>query len=316
MSSLASVDPRDRRAHRGGGAPPGRHDPADRVGELRLRRGARGDRLGAHQQVLRGLPGQALLRGPAVHRPGRDARASSAPRRCSASTTPTCSRTPARPPTSPSTSRSCKPGDTVWAWAADRRPPHARLDASRSPASSSAPVQYGVRQDTGRIDFDEVRELARERAAEADLLRRHGDPAHDRLPGVRRDRRARSARSCVADIAHIAGLVAGGAHPSPVGHADVDHRRPRTRRCAARAAACSCATPSTPRRSTRPCSPACRAARTTTPPPASRSRCTRRRSRRVQATTPHQIVANAKALADGAASSAASTWSPAAPTTT
>ena len=54
-------------------------------------------------------------------------------------------------------------------------------------------------------------------------------------------------------------------------------RRPRTRRCAARAAACSCARRSTPAPSTRRSSPACRAARTTTPPPASRSRSRRRR---------------------------------------
>ena len=53
-----------------------------------------------------GYPRQALLRRPAVHRPARDSWRSSAPRRCSAPSTPTCSRTPARRPTWPSTSRS------------------------------------------------------------------------------------------------------------------------------------------------------------------------------------------------------------------
>ena len=95
-------------------------------------------------------------------------------------------------------------------------------------------MQYGVRKDTGRVDLDEVRDLARKRAAEDHLLRRHGDPAHHRLP-----RFAEIAHEVgavlVADIAHIAGLIAGGAHPSPVGHADVI-TPPRTRPCAARAA--------------------------------------------------------------------------------
>ncbi|MGW7285389.1 serine hydroxymethyltransferase [Streptomyces sp. NPDC054847] len=81
-------------------------------------------------------------------------------------------------------------------------------------------VQYGVRQDTGLIDFDEVRELAlKERpkvifcggtalprtidfAAFADIAREAG-------------------AVLVADVAHIAGLIAGGAHPSPVPHVDV-----------------------------------------------------------------------------------------------
>ena len=50
-----------------------RQAPAHPERELRLARRARGDRLGPHQQVLRGLRGQALLRGPAGHRPGRGA---------------------------------------------------------------------------------------------------------------------------------------------------------------------------------------------------------------------------------------------------
>ena len=40
----------------------------------------------------------------------------------------------------------------------------------------------------------------------------------------------------VVDMAHFAGLVATGFHPSPVPHADVVHDAPRTRPCAARAA--------------------------------------------------------------------------------
>ena len=108
--------PRDRRARRRRRAARVRQDPPDPVGELRLARRARGDRLGAHQQVLRGLRRQALLRGPAVRRPARAARHRRAPRRCSAPSTPTCSRTPARPRTSPSTSRSSSRATRSWGW--------------------------------------------------------------------------------------------------------------------------------------------------------------------------------------------------------
>src|SRR5882724_11939617 len=82
------------------------------------------------------------------------------------------------------------------------------------------PVQYGVRKDTGRIDYDEVRDLAKK---ERPQLLWAGGTAYSRLwdfetmASIARDVGARF----VADIAHIAGLIAGGAHPSPVGHADV-----------------------------------------------------------------------------------------------
>jgi glycine hydroxymethyltransferase len=81
-------------------------------------------------------------------------------------------------------------------------------------------VQYGVRKDTGRIDLDEVRDLAKK---EKPALLWAGGTAYSRLwdfeamAGIAKDV---GARFC-ADIAHIAGLVAGGAHPSPVPFADV-----------------------------------------------------------------------------------------------
>jgi len=81
-------------------------------------------------------------------------------------------------------------------------------------------VQYGVRKDTGRIDMDEVRELA---LAERPKLIFCGGTAIPRtidFPAFAEIAREVDA-VLVADIAHIAGLVAGGAHPSPVGHAQV-----------------------------------------------------------------------------------------------
>ncbi len=81
-------------------------------------------------------------------------------------------------------------------------------------------VQYGVRRDTGRIDFDEVRDLAlRERpkvifAGGTAVPRTIDFPAFAEIA-------AEAGAVLVADIAHIAGLIAGGAHPSPVGYAPV-----------------------------------------------------------------------------------------------
>ncbi len=81
-------------------------------------------------------------------------------------------------------------------------------------------VQYGVRRDTGVVDLDEVRELARR---ERPKLIFCGGTAIPRtidfagFAGIAREVGA----VLVADIAHIAGLIAGGAHPSPVGHAEV-----------------------------------------------------------------------------------------------
>jgi glycine hydroxymethyltransferase len=81
-------------------------------------------------------------------------------------------------------------------------------------------VQYGVGRDTGRVDMDEVRSMA---LAERPKLIFCGGTAIPRtidFPAFASIAREIDA-VLVADIAHIAGLVAGGAHPSPVGHADV-----------------------------------------------------------------------------------------------
>jgi glycine hydroxymethyltransferase len=81
-------------------------------------------------------------------------------------------------------------------------------------------VKYGVRQDTGRIDMDEVRDIA---LAERPKLIFCGGTAVPRtidFPAFAAIAKEVGA-VLAADIAHIAGLVAGGAHPSPVGHADV-----------------------------------------------------------------------------------------------
>jgi glycine hydroxymethyltransferase len=82
------------------------------------------------------------------------------------------------------------------------------------------PVQYDVGRESGRVDLDQVRELA---LAERPKLIFCGGTAIPRLidfEGFAAIAREVDAILC-ADIAHIAGLVAGGAHPSPSPHADV-----------------------------------------------------------------------------------------------
>ncbi|MEV7612320.1 serine hydroxymethyltransferase [Streptomyces sp. NPDC089799] len=81
-------------------------------------------------------------------------------------------------------------------------------------------VQYGVRADTGRIDYDAVRDLA---LAERPKIIFCGGTALPRT--IDFESFASIAKEAgavlVADVAHIAGLIAGGAHPSPVPYADV-----------------------------------------------------------------------------------------------
>ncbi|HEX6934376.1 MAG TPA: serine hydroxymethyltransferase [Streptosporangiaceae bacterium] len=82
------------------------------------------------------------------------------------------------------------------------------------------PVQYGVRADTGMIDFDEVRDLARKEQPKLIFCGGTAIPRTIDFPAFAQIADEVGA-VLVADIAHIAGLIAGGAHPSPVGHASV-----------------------------------------------------------------------------------------------
>jgi len=82
------------------------------------------------------------------------------------------------------------------------------------------PVRYGVRRDTGRVDMDEVRDLALRERPKVIFCGGTAIPRTIDFPAFAEIAREIDA-VLVADIAHIAGLVAGGAHPSPVGHAQV-----------------------------------------------------------------------------------------------
>ncbi len=113
-----------------------------------------------------------------------------------------------------------KPGDTVMGMAL---PAGGHLTHGWNVSITGSyfrAVQYGVRRDTHRVDLDEVRELARK---ERPKLLFAGGTAIPRT--IEFEAYADIAREVgavfVADIAHIAGLVAAGAHPSPVPVADV-----------------------------------------------------------------------------------------------
>ncbi len=79
---------------------------------------------------------------------------------------------------------------------------------------------YGVRREDQRIDFDQVRSLAREHRPKLIWC---GTTAYPRIVEFDKFREIADEVGAVlcADIAHISGLVAGNVHPSPVGIADV-----------------------------------------------------------------------------------------------
>ena len=80
-------------------------------------------------------------------------------------------------------------------------------------------VQYGVREDTGLIDYEELAAIAEH---EKPAMITVGASAYSRvIDFARMGEIARSVGALLfADIAHIAGLVAAGVHPSPFPHAD------------------------------------------------------------------------------------------------
>jgi glycine hydroxymethyltransferase len=82
------------------------------------------------------------------------------------------------------------------------------------------PVSYGVHRDDHRINFDEVERLAREHKPKVIIA---GGSAYPRIIDFRRFREIADGvgAKLVVDMAHFAGLVAGGVHPSPFPHAHV-----------------------------------------------------------------------------------------------
>src|SRR3954452_14666602 len=82
------------------------------------------------------------------------------------------------------------------------------------------PVPYGVRREDQRLDMDEVERLAHEQKPKRIVA---GGSAYPRVIDFRRFREIADSVGAylMVDMAHFAGLVAGGAHPSPFPHAHV-----------------------------------------------------------------------------------------------
>jgi glycine hydroxymethyltransferase len=81
-------------------------------------------------------------------------------------------------------------------------------------------VPYGVRRDDQLLDYDEIERIAHEAKPKLILA---GATAYSRLWDFRRMREIADSvgATLMVDMAHFAGLVAGGVHPSPVPHAHV-----------------------------------------------------------------------------------------------
>lgn len=81
-------------------------------------------------------------------------------------------------------------------------------------------VSYGVDRESERIDFDQVEKVAREHRPKVIMT---GASAYSRIIDFERFSRIAQEVGAVlmADIAHIAGLVAAGLHPSPIPHAEI-----------------------------------------------------------------------------------------------
>jgi glycine hydroxymethyltransferase len=112
------------------------------------------------------------------------------------------------------------PGETIMGMAL----PHGGHLTHGSPVSYTGQiwraVSYGVRPDTGRIDFDQVQAVAREARPRVLIV---GGSAYARIIDFAAFRQIADEVGAVlmVDMAHVAGLVAGGVHPSPVPHAQI-----------------------------------------------------------------------------------------------
>src|SRR6202049_4407528 len=80
-------------------------------------------------------------------------------------------------------------------------------------------VPYGVKKEDERIDYEELEKLAQEHKPKMIVA---GASAYSRIIDFERISKVAKAVSAIffVDMAHIAGLVAAGKHPSPVPHAD------------------------------------------------------------------------------------------------
>ena len=113
-----------------------------------------------------------------------------------------------------------KPGDTIMGLSLAAG---GHLTHGAPPAQSGKwfnAVQYGVRKEDALIDFDEVEQLATENKPKMIIA---GGSAYPRTLDFERFREIADSVGAIllVDMAHFAGLVAAGIHPSPLPHADI-----------------------------------------------------------------------------------------------
>ncbi len=113
-----------------------------------------------------------------------------------------------------------KPGDTLMGLSLAAG---GHLTHGAPPAQSGKwfnAVQYGVRRQDALIDFDEVERLAKEHKPKVIVT---GGSAYPRIIDFKKFREIADAVGAylMVDMAHFAGLVAGGVHPSPLPHAHI-----------------------------------------------------------------------------------------------
>ena len=113
-----------------------------------------------------------------------------------------------------------KPGDTILGMSLDAG---GHLTHGAKPAMSGKwfnAIQYGVRRDDDLIDFDQVEALAKEHRPTLIIAGGSAYPRHIDFAKFRAIADEVGAIFMV-DMAHFAGLVAAGEHPTPFGHAHV-----------------------------------------------------------------------------------------------
>ena len=114
----------------------------------------------------------------------------------------------------------CKPGDTVLAMDLC----HGGHLTHGSPVNFSGKlykiVPYGVNRETGLIDYDELEKTAKEARPRMIIA---GATVYPRIIDFKRFREIADevGATLMVDMAHIAGLIAAGEHPSPIGHAHI-----------------------------------------------------------------------------------------------
>ncbi|KKB11263.1 serine hydroxymethyltransferase [Devosia geojensis] len=113
-----------------------------------------------------------------------------------------------------------QPGDTILGMSLDAG---GHLTHGAKPNQSGKwfnAIQYGVRKQDGRVDMDQVRQLAREHKPKMLVA---GFSAYSRIMDWAEFRAIADEVGAIlfVDMAHVAGLVAGGVYPSPFPHAHV-----------------------------------------------------------------------------------------------